>query len=97
MVFSRDSRYYGFDNNYLETKGGGKIVYAKRRFIPLMGRDEVHQVVKITEGDRLDLLAERVVDDPEQYWHICDVNHETNPRMLLDEPGKWVRIPVHGG
>ena len=46
--------------------------------------------------DRLDLVAFRYFQDPEQFWRICDANGALWPDDLL-EPGNVLLIPASEG
>ena len=44
------------------------------------------------EGDRLDILANRFLGEPQFWWQILDINPEINdPLTIL--PGTQIRIP----
>lgn len=96
-MFDRKSRYYDVENTILVRRDGERIAYKKRRFLPKIDRDVEHPLVEAVDQDRLDLLAARILGDPEQFWRICDVNGVMNPFELLDEPGKWIKVPLPGG
>ena len=61
-----------------------------RRLIPDPAALQTHQVAA---GDRLDLIAFRFYQDPEQYWRICDANRALLPEDLTREVGRRLRIP----
>jgi nucleoid-associated protein YgaU len=42
--------------------------------------------------DRLDLLADRYLEDPHQFWRIADANPDAGLEELV-EPGRTVKIP----
>jgi nucleoid-associated protein YgaU len=46
----------------------------------------------VTGAERLDLLADRYLGDPHQYWRIADANPEVELEALLS-PGRTVTIP----
>lgn len=55
--------------------------------------DGEYSVHRVTEGDRLDLLAERAYGDPEFWWRIADANPSLPyPDQLA--PGQLLRIPT---
>src|SRR5829696_3615460 len=71
------------------------IIYKKRRFIPAEERMHLLQdTVIVGGGDRLDLIAARMLGDPEQFWRICDANDAMHPLDLTREPGRILRIAV---
>ena len=92
-MFERNSRYYEIERAFHTCRDGNKIVYVRRRFIPKVKRDIDYPTITWCAGDRLDLVAERLLSDSEKFWHICDVNYVLNPRMYC-KPGKLVNIPV---
>lgn len=86
------SRYYSLEKGEFTTPEGRKISYYRRRFLP-QGREQPLLIeVKVRDGDRLDLLASRILGDAEQFWRICDANDAMNPFLLTAEPGKKIRI-----
>jgi hypothetical protein len=46
---------------------------------------------EVRPGDRLDMLAARLLGDPHQYWRIADDNPDD--LAALEEPGRELRIP----
>lgn len=94
-MFERNSRYFDLGKAYHITSDGNKFVYIRRRFIPKRNRDVTYPINQYFEGDRLDLLAGRILGDPEAFWRICDVNTEMNPRKLFSEPEIWINIPLN--
>jgi hypothetical protein len=91
-MFERNSRYYNIETK-LFSCNGGKIIYLRRRFVPKINRDISFRIMICCAGDRLDLIAERVLGDSEGFWRICDVNYELNPRMYC-QLGKLITLPV---
>ena len=51
----------------------------------------------IAEGERLDNLTAAYLDDPEQFWRLCDANRAVRPTELTDELGAVVRITLPEG
>jgi hypothetical protein len=92
-MFDRNSRYYNIEKVFHSCQGGKRIVYVRRRFIPKVKRDVNYPTLTWRAGDRLDLIAERLLSDSEKFWRICDVNYVLNPRMY-NKPGKLVNIPI---
>ena len=91
-MFEKDSRYYNITKTFFTRSDGRKIVYIERRFIPKI-RVNSYQKKQCIAGDRLDLIAYKLFNEPDEYWRICDVNEELNPCMLLSQPGAWINIP----
>lgn len=55
---------------------------------------EEPRTVEVAPGDRLDLLAWRLLGDPHQYWRLADAN--PGDLDALEEPGRELRIPEVG-
>lgn len=87
-----NSRYCTTETAEYVTPEGRKIAYLRRRFLPRGSDQPLLVEVKVKDGDRLDLLAARILGDPEQFWRICDANDAMNPFALLAEPGRKIRI-----
>ena len=55
-------------------------------------------MVKVTPGDRLDLVANRIYGDPLMFWRLCDANDAMDPvRMLAeaaDDPSAALRAAI---
>ena len=89
-MFFKGSRYQFVETNSITAADGHKVVYKKTRFItppPVRKRHEV------TQGDRIDLLAQKYLRDPLQFWRICDTNSALWPPDLLAINGKRIGIP----
>ena len=93
-MFDHTSRYYAIETARITTKDGRTIAYKRRRFLP-QGDDMPPLVdVTVSHGDRLDIIANRTLGDPEQFWRICDANNAMNPQELTEEPGQTIRVPI---
>lgn len=55
--------------------------------MPLLGE------VTAAQGERIDLVANRTLGNPEHFWRICDANDVMDPAELF-EPSRMIRIPV---
>ncbi len=95
-MFDSNSRYGQIENAVLTTQNGQVIRYKKRRFLPDGEKMPLLQEVTVTAGDRLDLIANRVLGDPEQFWRICDANNAMYPFDLTSKTGNVLRIAVAG-
>ena len=96
-LFPPTSRYHGVELRSLFEPSGREIKYLARRFVPMQDRFEtIHEHV-VTEGDRLDNLAFKYFNDPEQFWRIADANNELNPFELTAVPGRKIRITLPEG
>lgn len=95
-VFDHKSRYHRVPAAVYETEDGGHIAYVRRRFLPQGDRIPLLSLVRITPGDRLDLIAARTLGDAQQFWQICDANNCLNPSDLTADVGATLRVPVPG-
>src|SRR5215207_5888984 len=91
-MFEPTSRYANIATASFRTADGRDVVYKKRRFLPQGMHMRLVQEVTVTQGDRLDLIAARMLGDPEQFWQICDANNAMNPADLTREAGQVLRI-----
>lgn len=96
-LFPPNSRYYGIDTAKFETKEGKTFVYLRRRFIPPPERFALLQEHTVTQGDRLDNLADQYLGDPELFWRICDANAAMYPDELIEVIGRNLRITLPEG
>jgi hypothetical protein len=91
-MFDPQSRYYTIETATHVAEDGGEVAYKRRRFLPRADELTVVAEITLTQGDRLDLLAARLLGDPEQSWRICDANAFLNPLELAAEPGRVVLV-----
>jgi nucleoid-associated protein YgaU len=95
-MFESNSRYTQIEDEVLTTENGQVIRYKKRRFLPEGGKMELIQEITVTAGDRLDLIASKVLGDPEQFWRICDANNAMYPFDLVTKANKTLRVALAG-
>ena len=94
-MFDTTSRYYEIDSATLTVTGADGtprlIAYKRRRFIP--SADSFTTVVEhtVAESERLDLITANYLDDPTQFWRICDANGCLRPDEL-EQIGRVIRI-----
>jgi hypothetical protein len=91
-MFASDSRYANL-TPYTVTQSNGQVVSATRVWIspaqmPLAG---YHTRV---QGDRLDNLAARYLQDPTLFWQLCDANG--TPVAASLEARSLIGIPLGG-
>ena len=91
-MFATNSRYAKLVP-YTVTLRDGRVVTATRLWqspaqLPLAG---YHTKV---QGDRLDLLAARYLQDPTLFWKLCDANDTPAPMALEARP--LIGIPQGG-
>ena len=95
--FPPTSRYYGLATATLEGSDGTVIIYVRRRFLPQPDRFALLQEHEVTEGERLDNITARYLNDPEQFWRICDANAAMRPDELTETVGRRLRITLPEG
>jgi hypothetical protein len=93
-MFEHTSRYYTLETATFTTPDGNRIAYKRRRFLPRGEEMQLLVEVTVTQGDRLDLITARTLEDPEQFWRVCDANNAMNPVELTAELGRTLRVPV---
>ena len=93
-MFSVNSRYDGIETATMETASNQTVVYLQRRFLPLSDKFEVLLRTTVTQGDRLDNIADTYLGDPEQFWHLCDANNGMHPDELTAKIGRKLDIPL---
>ena len=93
-LFGPNSRYYNIETLSIESSDGETVVYLRRRFIPPSGNFQLLQEHMVEEGDRLDNLAAKYLDDPEQFWRLCDANNAMRPDELIETAGRKLRITL---
>jgi hypothetical protein len=96
-LFPSTSRYYGIDTATLEAPDGKVIIYLRRRFVPSPDRFALLQVHTVTEGERLDNITAQYLNDPTQFWRICDANNAMRPEDLTASIGRQLRITLPEG
>lgn len=89
-----NSRYYGAAIEQLTLANGSPVKYLARRLLPQPSVYAATTTYVITDGDRLDNLAQRFFGDPTLYWMICDANGATEPDELTAQTGQTILIPV---
>lgn len=96
-MFEHTSRYYTIEVATLETPDGRSIRYVRRRLLPQGDPAAILTEVTVNDGERLDQIAARTLNDPEQYWRICDANSAMRPSDVIATVGAVLRIPVPYG
>lgn len=96
MSFAPTSRYYETETAKHETPDGKLIVHLCRRFVPPPGNFQTIAEHTVKQGERLDQIAAEYLDDPEQFWRICDANGALDPAELA-ETGRKIRITLPEG
>jgi hypothetical protein len=93
-MFDFTSRYDPIETTTLVDADGRVTAYKRRRFLPPSETLQTLAEIKVTQGDRLDLITARTLGASEQFWRVCDANSAMNPFVLTTEIGRTVRIPM---
>jgi hypothetical protein len=95
--FTPESRYLGIGLATWATPQGEQVEYVRRRFIPPPERFALIQRYRVTQGDRIDVVAANVYGEPLFYWRICDANLAVDPNDVTAQPGAFIRITLPAG
>ena len=93
-MFEPTSRYYTLETATITNSEGSVTAYKRRRFLPPGEAMPLLVEVTVTQGDRLDLITNRILGDPQQFWRVCDANNAMNPTDLTVELARVLRVPV---
>jgi len=91
------SRYAAVATTVLMRDDGTAVAYLRRRLVPDPSRFETMVEHPVAEGERLDNLTATYLDDPEQFWRLCDANRAIRPAELTERLGDIVRITLPEG
>jgi hypothetical protein len=97
LLFPPGSRYHNIETTTFKSSDGKEIAHLKRRFVPAPERFTLLQEHIVVEGDRLDNITALYLNDPLQFWRICDANNAMNPPDLTAEIGRRLRITLPDG
>jgi hypothetical protein len=85
-MFHPSSRYYDLETAQLTVADAAgnrlTVAYKRRRFIPRAENAVAFVEHSFVEGERLDLVTAAYLDDPTQFWRICDANTILHPAEL---------------
>lgn len=90
--FDPTSRYYASEVVLYESSDTS-VAYIRRRFLPDPGRMREVGTRTVQQGDRLDLIADAVLANPEQWWRLADGNRILKATEL-EAFGVDIRIAV---
>ena len=93
-MFFKGSRYEKVGTDSIVNENGVTVQFKKVRFIP---DTPARLGVVVKQGERIDNIADRVYDDPERFWRICDANRALWPADLVSEPGEKIVVPPAEG
>jgi hypothetical protein len=98
-MFDRNSRYHNLPTatlTVLQWDGTlTEVRYVQRRFIPSTDGETLIQEHTFTQGERLDNITARYLDDPTLFWRICDTNLVLMPEEL-EQVGRVIKITLPG-
>ena len=96
-MFDPTSRYYGVGvvTLIVSNRDGPPIEvrYLKRRFIPATDSETTLLEHNFNQGERLDNITANYMDDPTQFWRVCDTNGAMLPEEL-EQIGQVIRIAL---
>ncbi|MEU2130727.1 hypothetical protein [Streptomyces sp. NPDC018352] len=95
--YPRSSRYHDAEIGIHRQADGTEVRYTKRRLLPPLPDEGDTQQHTVGAGERPDLLGQRYLGDPGQWWQIADANPVLDPGELTDEAGSTIDIPLAGG
>jgi len=95
--FLPNSRYAGIQTATLEGADGSVTVYLRRRFVPSPERFALLTTYTVSQGDRIDNLAAKLIGDPELFWQLDDANGAMQSDDLTGTPGRRIRVTLPEG
>jgi len=93
-MFKLDSRYYKLETKTYTDHDGRVISYKKRRLVPNGEEMLIMAKVSVQKNERLDLVTNRTLGDPEHFWRICDANNAIEPAELTEQAESLLNIPI---
>ena len=88
-MFLESSRYHRIRKEEAMARDGRIVKVVALRRLPAVTGDPT----PVKENDRLDIIAQRLYDDPTKFWHVADANTELRAGELVDEPGRVIDVP----
>jgi len=96
-MFASNSRYASLPVKTLVRPDGSIVSYVSRRFLPQPDDQDLLIYSTVAEGDRLDNITQQYLDEPQQFWRVCDGNVCMSPFDLTAEIGSKIRITLPQG
>ena len=97
LLFPPTSRYATVETATIEDADGIVTIYLRRRFLPPPERFATVREHVVSQSERLDNVTALYLDDPEQFWRLCDANRAMRPADLLARIGRKLRITLPEG
>lgn len=92
-MFDQRSRYRDLPvKTHIEADGTERR-HVARRFLPDPAALRLMATARITDSDRLDLIAHRALGEPTLSWRIADANAAMDPDDLLSPAGRRLHVP----
>jgi hypothetical protein len=95
--FPSTSRYYGIPTETIQGADGQTVIYLSRRFLPPPDNFALLRFHTVMQGERLDNITAKYLNDPQQFWRICDANGVMQPDELTETVGREIRITLPQG
>jgi len=95
--FPPTSRYYGIATATFDLLDGRTVTYVTRRFVPSPDNFALLTTHVVTQTERLDNITAKYLNDPEQFWRLCDANRALRPEELTETVGRVLRITLPEG
>ena len=92
-MFDQKSRYRDLPVKTFVEPDGSERRFVARRLLPDPGTLRTLATVRITDSDRLDLIAHRTLGEPTAFWRVADANAAMDPDDLLAPAGRRLRVP----
>jgi hypothetical protein len=96
-MFTVTSRYYGLPVLTGPATAATPVQYVARRLLPDPGTLAQVGTHVVAPGDRLDLIANAQLGDPQQAWRIADAARVLDPDELTAVTGRVLRITLPAG
>ena len=95
-AFPANSRYAGIAVRTIALPEG-EVSYLTRRFVPPPSAYSSYGEHRITDYDRVDLIAGTQLGDPLLAWRLQDANGAMHPRELIRDVGRLLVVPLPQG
>lgn len=92
-MLDQKSRYKDLAIKTFGAADGSERRYLARRFLPDPATLRTLTTVRVTDSQRLDLIAHRSLGEPTVFWRIADANAAMDPDDLLAPVGRRLIVP----